>query len=257
MSQSNTPDIWKDSFPQPAVDGHKYDRGHALVLGSDSLTGATRLAAESCSRIGAGLVTVAAITKGDVYRSSLAPDIMVRDRDHDSLRKVDVLLGGCGGVPAELRPLLYENTYNASRVFDAEAIPLQSDWDILDSRCVLTPHEGEFKRVFGEIGENRGQAALEASQKTGAIIILKGAKTIIAAPDGRVVENDHASVYLAKAGTGDVLAGIVTGLIAQGMEPFLASCAAVWIHGDASIQIGRGLIAGDIIDVLPSVIKEI
>jgi hydroxyethylthiazole kinase-like uncharacterized protein yjeF len=257
MSQKNSPEIWQDLLPVPDKHSHKYDRGHAVILASDNLTGATRLATDACSRMGAGLVSVIAHEKGDVYRSSLSADIMVTEEPTENLKKVTAILGGCGGLPEALKPYLHNKTYNYSRIFDANAIPFSDEWKVLDENCVLTPHEGEFVRVFGEITGSREEAALNAAQKTGAIIVLKGADTIIAAPDGRLVINDHSSPYLAKAGTGDVLAGMIVGLAAQGVKPFEAACAAVWMHGEAGLQIGQGLVAGDIIDRLPNILKNL
>lgn len=257
MPQKNAPQIWQDLLPFPDKCSHKYDRGHAVILASNSLTGATRLAAEACSRIGAGLVSVAAPEKADVYRSCLPPDIMVTEGGLEHLKKVTAILGGCGGLPVKLKPYLFNEKPDYQRIFDAGAIPSVDQWDRLDERCILTPHEGEFAKVFGSINGTKEEAALEAAQKTGAIIVLKGAETIISSPDGRVIMNHHASPYLAKAGTGDVLAGMITGLTAQGMPPFEAACAAVWLHGEAGIQIGRGLVAGDITNMLPTVLKKL
>lgn len=256
MSKKNSPDLWQSKLPKPNVDSNKYSRGHAIILGSDSLTGATRLAAGACSRIGAGLVTVFAEEKSDIYRISLEPDIMVRDSDFYDSKKVTAVLGGCGGISKSFSNILFNNNYNCPRIFDAGAIPDCKNWDILEGESILTPHEGEFSKVFGDITGSREDAVLEACQKTGAVIVLKGFETVIASPDGSLVVNNNASPYLAKAGTGDVLAGIITGLVAQGMQPFDACCAAVWIHGKASIEIGAGLIAGDIISTIPALLKE-
>ncbi|MAZ75829.1 MAG: NAD(P)H-hydrate dehydratase [Micavibrio sp.] len=257
MSQKNSPKLWQNLLPIPDKNSHKYERGHAVILASDSLTGATRLATDACSRMGAGLVSVVAHEKGDVYRATLSADIMVTEEAPENLKKVTAILGGCGGLPEELRPYLYNKTYDVVRVFDANAIPLTDQWAVLDENCILTPHEGEFVYVFGEITGSREEVALDAAQKTGAIVVLKGGETIIAAPDGRVVINEHASPYLAKAGTGDVLAGMIAGLAAQGVRPFEAACAAIWIHGEAGLQIGSGLVAGDIINTLPAVLKKL
>lgn len=254
MHQINSPELWRDSFPRPSVSDHKYNRGHALILGAEELTGATRLSAQACSRVGAGLVTVLASERGDIYRTTLPPDIMVLDHDKP-LKNVRAVLGGCGGLSSRLKPFLCNNPYKCARVFDANAIPHPRDWNILDGQCVLTPHEGEFANVFGDIGDNREAAVAAAALESGAIVVLKGPQTIIAEPDGDLVINHHASPYLAKAGTGDVLAGMIAGLIAQGMPVFEASCCAVWMHGEAGIQLGAGLVAGDIEGALPAVIQ--
>lgn len=253
----NTPDIWLACFPRPALNGHKYNRGHALIFAAPSLTGATRLAAGACSRIGAGLVSVLAHGNGDIYRSALDADIMVTKRQGINADKIAVAMGGSGGMHDQDYHALLENRYESPRVFDADAIPHFQDFSKLDNQCVLTPHGGEFARKFPNLKGDRADMAVNAAKATGAIVVLKGAETIIAHPDGRRIVNEHASPYLAKAGTGDVLAGMITGLIAQGMPVFEASCAAVWVHGDAAIRFGPGLIATDIIDTIPAILADI
>lgn len=253
----NRPEIWLDCFPRPALNGHKYNRGQALIFGAPSLTGATRLAASGCSRIGAGLVTVFARGNGDIYRIALDPDIMVADGQVMDSQKISVVVGGSGGIHDQHYRLLLENKYQCPRVFDADAIPTQKDFSKLNEECVLTPHFGEFMRKFPQQTNDKVEMAVMASKSSGAIVVLKGATTIIAQPDGRTVINRHASPYLAKAGTGDVLAGMISGLIAQGMPIFEASCAAVWMHGEAAIRFGPGLIAPDIIDQIPSILADI
>jgi hydroxyethylthiazole kinase-like uncharacterized protein yjeF len=253
----NGPDIWSEAIPRPATDGHKYDRGHVLIFGAPKLTGATRLAAASCSRIGAGLVSVLAPLNGDIYRATLPADIMVRDEMPSDRARINVALGGSGGLLIEHRDALLDNYFQTFRVFDAGAIPKSSDFSFLDGGCVLTPHDGEFARSFPEISGSREQMATKAARTSGAIVMLKGSQTMIAHPDGRTVVNDHASPYLAKAGAGDVLAGMVAGLIAQKMPIFEACCAAAWIHGEAAIRFGPGLIASDIPDLIPGILRNL
>ena len=253
----NEPSVWLDVFPRPALEGHKYDRGQAVIFGAPLLTGATRLAAGGCSRMGAGLVTVVARGNGDIYRTTLDADIMVSDGRSMNAAKVSVVLGGCGGMHDEDYHALLGNRYECARVFDAGAIPHAQDFFRLDERCVLTPHGGEFARRFPQFSGDKVEMAVGAAKTSGAIVVLKGAETVIADPDGRVVVNDHASAYLAKAGTGDVLAGMITGLIVQGMPIFEACCAAVWMHGDAGIRFGPGLIAPDVIDLIPAILADI
>lgn len=255
--KENCPQLWKHSFPRPAVDAHKYDRGHAAIFAATELTGATRLAAEACSRMGAGLVSVLATQKADIYRSTLPPDIMVGEDTVDSVRNPTALLGGCGGLASAQCNELYLRFEGCVRVFDANAIPGPQDRGVLDEACILTPHEGEFEKAFPDVSGDRETRALTASGLSRAVIVLKGSQTIIAAPDERVVINTHATRWLAKAGTGDVLAGMVAGLAAQGMDPFDAACAAVWIHGEAGRRIGAGLIAGDIAVQLPVILREL
>ncbi|PCI87410.1 MAG: NAD(P)H-hydrate dehydratase [Hyphomicrobiales bacterium] len=254
---TNTPDIWRDCFPRPAASGHKYNRGHALIFAAPSLTGATRLAAGACSRIGAGLVSVLVHDNGDIYRATLDADIMVSDGQAINADKIAVAMGGSGGMDDQDYQALLQNRYNCPRVFDADAIPHSQDFSKLDSHCVLTPHGGEFARKFPDLSGDKADMALDAAKATGAIVVLKGAETIIAHPDGRRIVNVHASPYLAKAGTGDVLAGMIAGLIAQRMPIFEACCAGVWMHGDAAIRFGPGLIASDIIDIIPAILGDI
>ena len=253
----NRPEIWLDCLPRPALNGHKYNRGQALIYGAPSLTGATRLAASGCSRIGAGLVTVRAHRNGDIYRMSLGPDLMVVDGQVKDSQKINVVLGGSGGIYDQHHRLLLENKYQCPRVFDADAIPTHQDFSKLDEQCVLTPHLGEFMRMFPQQTDDKVVMAMMASKASGAIVVLKGAETVIAHPNGRTVINNHASPYLAKAGTGDVLAGMISGLIAQGMPLFEACCAAVWMHGEAAIRFGPGLIAPDIIDQIPNILTDL
>ncbi len=253
----NNSDVWLDVFPRPTLDGHKYNRGQALIFGAPLLTGATRLAASSCSRMGAGLVTIVAHSNADIYRTTLDADIMVTDGRNVNAAKINVLLGGSGGIHGGDYQDLLSNRYNCPRVFDADAIPDVQDFFRLDAQCVLTPHGGEFARKFPRLSGSKVQKAVEAAKISGAIIVLKGAETITAHPEGHYIVNNHASPYLAKAGTGDVLAGMITGLIAQGMPLFEACCAAVWMHGEIGIRIGPGLIATDIIDLIPEILTHI
>ncbi|MGB3723132.1 MAG: NAD(P)H-hydrate dehydratase [Pacificimonas sp.] len=252
----NTPDLWRHLLPRPAADGHKYDRGHAVILAAPALTGATRLAAEACSRMGTGLVSVLATERGDVYRASLPSDIMVSEGHIADIRKPTVLLAGCGGVAGAHEAVLHGPPDDVVMVLDAEAIgkglPAPSD-----QPAILTPHEGEFARFFPDIEGDKLDRARAAAERTNAIVVLKGAETVITAADGRAVVNRHASPWLAKAGTGDVLAGMIAGLAAQDMPPFDAACAGVWIHGEAGRRIGPGLVAGDIASEVPGILARL
>ncbi len=251
-AMENTPDIWKDQLPRLSAEGHKYNRGHAVILGAPELTGATRLAAESCARIGAGLVSVIGGEKADIYRACLPPHILVRDEVPKDLSKVTAILAGSGGLPKGAEAFL--QTCDIPLVLDADALT-QSITETVKAPAILTPHEGEFDRLFGLKG-NKIDKARSAANLSGHLVILKGPETVIAAPDGRCAVNTHASPYLASAGTGDVLAGMITGLLAQGMPAFEAACAAVWIHGDAALRFGPGLVASDLPDLLPATLKE-
>lgn len=180
---------------------------------------------------------------------------MVLEDPPSERAKINVVLGGPGGMLVEHRDALLDNSFQTPRIFDANAIPDHTDFSFLDENCVLTPHSGEFGRSFPSIWGTLEERAVEAAKTAGSIIVLKGSRTMIAHPDGRLVINDHASPYLAKAGTGDVLAGLLSGLIAQKMPIFEACCAAVWIHGEAGLRIGPGLIASDIPDIIPEILK--
>ena len=250
MVSENTPDLWKSVFPIPARDAHKYDRGHTVIFGSEHYTGATRLAAEAASRVGSGLVTVLSETQAETYRRTLAADIMVSERGLSAINRPSVLLagpGGCHNVQAESVTSASEDLI---RVLDADAIRLAPM--IKTARTILTPHAGEFERYLG------ADADLRAISKTvNSVIVQKGPETQIAAPDGRLVINRVATPYLAKAGTGDVLAGLIAGLAAQGMPIFEAACAGVWLHGYAAQRIGAGLIPQDIIAELRAILADL
>lgn len=219
------------------------------VYGAPKLTGATRLASEACARIGAGLVAVVA-PKGteDVYRAALAPHILVYDQE-DQPERVAVRLYGPGGLG--VKP---DYKSDVPTVLDADAL---NDLPAgLSENYVITPHEGEFVKAFPDIVGTKLDKARIAAMQIGAVIVLKGADTVIVHPDGRAVINAHASAVLATAGSGDVLAGMIAGLLAQGMPAFEASCASVWMHGEAALRFGPGLVASDLIDLIPEVLQE-
>lgn len=250
----NTPDLWLSELPRPAADGHKYVRGHAQIIGSSELTGATRLAAAACARMGAGLVTVIGGTKSDIYRASLPAHIMVREKSLKDQSHITASLIGPGGDPAKADIHRHRPTRHGL-VLDAAEIGAGRFH--LDDYCVVTPHEGEFAAAFPGINGTPAERAIAASAKTGAIVVLKGPVTYIAAPDGKIVMNNNTTPYLATAGTGDVLAGMITGLIAQGMMPFESACAAVWIHGEAGRYIGPGLVASDLPELIPAILARL
>ena len=263
---ANDPSVWGDAVPAVTVDGHKYDRGHLLVVGGEQSTGAGRLAAGAGLRAGAGLVTVASPPgAAAVYRAALA-SVMVRDID--SARAFDDLLGdgrigaavlgpGNGVTPATRDRVLRVLGAGLPCVLDADALSVFADdpaalRGAIAGPCVLTPHDGEFRRVFGDLpaGEaaaSRLQSARAAAAACGGVVLLKGADTVVAAPDGRAVINDNGPPWLATAGSGDVLAGIIGGLMAQGMAPFEAAAAGAWLHGAAGQAAGPGMIADDLL----------
>src|SRR6516162_10838200 len=274
---ANAPAFWGMAFPHPDSRGHKYSRGHAVVLsGGASTTGAARLAARGALRAGAGLVTIASPREALAVNAAESLAVMVRPVDGAAEltkfladRRLNAVAIGPGLGVGEA------TCERALAVLDGErAVVLDAD-DItsfaaaperlakaLSARSgaatILTPHEGEFSRYFGDldketkVGSKLGRARL-AAKLTRAVIVLKGADTVTAAPDGRAAISANAPPYLATAGAGDVLTGIATGLLAQGMAAFEAAAAAVWLHGGAAAAFGPGLIAEDLPETLPRV----
>ena len=264
----NDPILWQTHFPWPQLEQHKYSRGHAVIAGGPEMTGAARMAAQSAQRIGVGLVSlVCGPESASIYRMALPSAIirMARDTltfvDQIETPKVTAWLIGPGvGITVQTRERVLAGLRTAKpAVLDADAISIFEDnpellFESIVGPCLLTPHEGEFAKLFRFAG-NKLSRAREAAQLSGSVILLKGADTVIAHPDGRVVINSNAPASLATAGSGDVLAGLALGLIAQGMEPFDAACAAAWLHGAAAEQFGPGLIAEDLIDQMPTVLR--
>ena len=255
MVTINAPDLWRQCFPGPQAADHKYNRGHTVIFGSDRFTGATRLAAEACSRIGSGLVTVYSAKRADLYRTCLPPDVMIEAEDASNCRNVNTVLAGPGGVSDAQAGEIEPGERDTSYILDADAIRLLGA--LPANTAVVTPHDGEFERYLGPLETDRAAATANAAKKHQCVVLLKGARSLICAQDGRMVENRTASPYLAKAGTGDVLAGMVAGLIAQGMPHFEATCAGVWIHGRASERIGPGLVPQDLFREIGPVLREI
>jgi NAD(P)H-hydrate epimerase len=270
---ANAPGLWAAQFPQPGADDHKYVRGHAVVAGGGlAVTGATRLAAYAALRIGAGLVTVAA--PPDAFSTYAASLTAVMNRKVDGAAGLDamladkrlnaVLLGPGLGVGQATRDKVAVASGKGRRiVLDADALTSYAEnpadlFNLIDENYVLTPHEGEFLRIFLDLVQgDRLSRARAAAKRSGSVIILKGADTVIAAPDGRAAINDNAPPWLATAGSGDVLAGFVLGLLAQGMPAFEAACAAVWCHGACANLVGRGLIAEDLAARMPAVFRQL
>jgi len=249
--QDNHPDLWRGLLPLRTAKSHKYTHGHALIYGAPELTGATRLAAGACARMGAGLVTVLAPHDlANIYRTALPAHILVRGDLSWFDERVTAKIYGPGGL--SVVPDFYSNL---PVVLDADALANMPKK--LAPNYILTPHEGEFELAFPNIKGSREERAQHAAQVLNAHVVLKGAKTIIAAPDGRCVINKNASPSLATAGTGDVLAGMITGLVAQNMPIFEACCAAVWMHGQCANEFGAGLVASDLIDVIPRVLGDL
>ncbi|HTQ13363.1 MAG TPA: NAD(P)H-hydrate dehydratase [Rhizomicrobium sp.] len=271
----NTPDLWRDRFPWPRISGHKYSRGHCVcVSGPAHATGAARLAARGALRAGAGLVSVASPHDAVAVNAANLTAIMVKPfagaRGLSGLladRRLNaVVIGpGCGtGRPTqELAAAVLASP--AAAVLDADALTAFQDeptalFAQLRDAAVLTPHEGEFERIFPGLlakAENKVEAARAAAAAAHCTVLLKGADTVIAAADGRAAVNTDAPAWLATAGAGDVLAGIIGGLLAQGMESFAAAAAGAWLHGEAASRFGIGLIAEDIPETLPQVLRAL
>lgn len=296
---TNDPGVWQVQLPLPALDAHKYARGHAVVVsGPPDSTGAARLGARAALRVGAGLVTLVGSPAATAVNAVHSTAVMVRTAatppaiaevfaDH---RRNAALIGpGAGTGGATIAATLAILGSPAAAVLDADALTafappapdaapehpagfgfvtrpreMPADAQTLFSAIaartasvVLTPHEGEFKRLFGNPDGSKLDRARAAAAASGAVVVLKGPDTVIAAPDGRAAINHNAPAWLATAGSGDVLAGFVTGLLAQAMPAFEAACAAVWLHGACGALCGRGLIAEDLAEKLPAVFKEL
>jgi hydroxyethylthiazole kinase-like uncharacterized protein yjeF len=241
----NGPHLWR--LPRPDAASHKYSRGHVAVLAGPGMTGAARLAAAGARRAGAGLLSIAApdAATAAVLRAG-DPGVIVSE-DRVALLadpRIGTWVIGPGLPPTPETNALLREAIRAGRQVVADAGALRSG-DL--TRCaIITPHEGEFVAGFGPIRGDRPYAARQAALGTGAVVVLKGPDTVIAAPDGRLAINDNAPPWLATGGTGDVLAGIAAGLLAQGMAPFESACAAVWLHGEAATRAGPGMLAEDL-----------
>jgi ADP-dependent NAD(P)H-hydrate dehydratase / NAD(P)H-hydrate epimerase len=253
---ANLPTLWR--LPALTAESHKYTRGHVTVVGGATMTGAARLAAEAARRAGAGMVTIAARGSAAVYRSG-EPGLLVSEADiatllEDDRRKVWVCGPGLG--PDEARTV-FPALVAAKRIVVGDADVFSAftgDPEALRGAAVLTPHAGEFARVFGAPAHDRLSAARDAAARTGAVLLLKGADTIIAAPDGRAAVNLSAPPWLATAGAGDVLSGIIAGLLAQGIPAWEAAAAGAYLHGKAALIAGPGLVVEDL---LPSLIRAL
>jgi NAD(P)H-hydrate epimerase len=261
----NDPALWAAALPTPKAAGNKYSRGHALLSGGYPITGAARMAARAAARIGAGLTTIAVPEAALAIYATALTSIMVaplaRPADFDALladkRYSGLLIGPGAGTGADTRErVLAMLRSGRPTVLDADALTAfkgapPSLFQAIQGPCVLTPHDGEFARLFDTHGDKLARTRA-AARSSGAVVVLKGSDTVIAAPDGRAIVNANAPPTLATAGAGDVLGGIVLGLLAQSMDAFLAAAAAVWIHGAAAAAFGPGLLAEDLPDLLPA-----
>jgi ADP-dependent NAD(P)H-hydrate dehydratase / NAD(P)H-hydrate epimerase len=277
----NTPQLWRKAFPVPRTEAHKYARGHVLAVSGDiAATGAARMAARSALRAGAGLATLASPRDALAVNASALTAVMVRPIDTaiefgEQLadRRFNCCVIGPGAGIGERTRDFVHTALQARRalVLDADALTSFADaperlFESIkgagEGEVVLTPHEGEFPRLFSDISNKHpGRSKLErvraAAERSGAVVLLKGPDTTVAAPDGRATIAANAPPWLATAGAGDVLSGIIAGLMAQGVSAFEAASIGVWMHGEAGREAGPGLIAEDLPEVLPAVHRHI
>lgn len=273
---ANEPALWLAEYPWPTVEGHKYLRGHAVAAsGPVYSTGAARMAARGALRVGAGLVTVASPRDALEVNAAQLTAIMVREvNDARGLselladeRKNAFLIGPGHGVGPQTKAMVLAALAASARVvLDADALTSFADDSktlfkaikVREAPVVMTPHEGEFARLFGDVpGDSKVDRTRTAAKRAGATVLLKGADTVIAAPGGEAAVDANGTAWLATAGSGDVLGGMVLGLLAQGMTGFLGASAAVWLHGEAAKLFGPGLIAEDLPEMVPHVLREL
>lgn len=269
----NLPELWLDKFHWPALDAHKHARGRlGVVSGGLSHTGAARMAARAGLRAGAGLVKLYCPMDAVGVNAGRLEAVMLQgfDTDQELGEAASALDAAVIGPAAGLGDPTIANLFALARtgaalVVDADALTVFREdpeelFAVLDRDDVLTPHAGEFERVFpGVLAKSPERiAATRAAAKTAqSVVLLKGPDTVVAAPDGRASVNTTTSRWLATAGSGDVLAGIIGALLAQGMGSFEAASAGVWLHGAAAAQAGPGLIAEDLPELLPQVLRDL
>ena len=277
----NVPELWHGAFPVPRIDGHKYARGHALVVSGDiAATGAARMSASGALRAGAGLVTLASPRDALAINASALTAVMVRPIDTvmefgalltDNRLNACVIGPGAGVGARTCDLVLTALSVQRHLVLDADALTSFADaperlFEAIKSspnpQVVLTPHEGEFPRLFSDISNkhpfrSKLERVRSAAERSGAVVLLKGPDTVVASPDGRAAIAANAPPWLATAGAGDVLAGMIAGLLAQNVPAFEAACIGVWMHGEAAHEAGPGLIAEDLSETLPAVFRRL
>jgi len=277
----NIPAWWRSQFPIPSIAGHKYGRGHAVVMsGGMAETGAARLAARAALRAGAGLVTVASPRDALAVNAAALTAVMVREIGTaiefatylEDARLNACVIGPGAGISLRTRDMvLTALSKPRAVVLDADALTSFADepqtlFDAIaaqpGAQAVLTPHEGEFARLFSSLADrehalSKLERARLAARESNAVVLIKGADTVVAAPDGRASIAENAPPWLATAGAGDVLAGMIGGMLAQRVSAFEAVSIAVWMHGEAAQRFGPGLIAEDLADVLPNIFRDL
>lgn len=269
----NAPALWASCLRRGAVDDHKYARGHLTILGGERATGAARLAAAAARRSGAGLATIAAPRAALAIYQMAEPGNLVAEADNSGAiaellkdeRRNGFLIGPGSGVNARTRDSVLAVLAAArATVLDADALTVFAEdpkalFAAVRGAVLMTPHEGEFRRLFPDLGRiaSKVERVREAARRSGAVVLLKGPDTVVAAPDGRAVINVHAPPSLATAGSGDVLAGIAAGLVTQGASPLAAGAAAAWLHGESAYRFRHpGLIAEDLLNGLPEALES-
>ena len=266
----NGPAVWLGGYPWPEPQSYKYTRGEVLILGGAAITGASRMATHAASRAGAGMVTLAAPSEvWSIYATSLT-NAIVRSFEGPAgwldlladVRRNAIAIGPGAGVGASTRGyVLAALATGRATVLDADALTSFAEapedlFGAIMGPCVMTPHAGEFMRLFHFDGDKLARTRAAAKQ-SGAVLVFKGPDTIIASPDGRAIINANAPPQLATGGSGDVLTGFIAALLAQGLAPFEAAAAGVWLHGAAASELGLGLIADDLPDALPQVLQKL
>ena len=248
-AEANWFEIGAPLLPPLDPGGHKYDRGlvHALA---GKMPGAIALAAKAAAHAGAGYVRVSTSRAIDGLPSAI---VQVDTAEVNDERVGCLLVGpGMGDMPQVLTLTL---TSHAPKVLDADAVSHLGEPERLKGQdAIITPHEGEFRRLFGAIEGTKPQRALEAARRSGAVVVYKGPDTLVASPDGRLGFRPPAPAWLASAGTGDVLAGIIAAMRARGLPAFDAACAGVWLQGKAAEIAGPQMIADDLAEAVPDAI---
>lgn len=263
--------LWR--LPWPQAQAHKHQRGHAMVVsGGAGRTGAARLAARGALRVGAGLVTLISPTTAARDNAQQLTAIMLetaKDVEETCTLAAEgtaTIVGPAAGLgPRTRETVLALAALNKPLLLDADALTVfakeaETLFDALDATAVMTPHFGEFRRLFPDIADTSAtkiEKTRAAAKRARCVVLLKGPDTVIAAPDGRAAVNTTGSPFLATAGSGDVLAGLIGGLMAQGVDAFDAACAGAWLHGRLGERLGAGLIAEDLPEALPDLLNDL